>query len=109
MSFLNKVKKVGETMVDKAKDLGDVAGLKMEKAQLKADIEDIYVEIGRKIVEAKDERFIEEIEEIEKKLTRIQAIDEEVGDLQGKIKCSHCGKMIDEDHRFCPECGNELK
>lgn len=109
MSFLNKMKKAGEAMVDKAKDLGDVAGLKMEKAQLKADIEDIYQEIGRQVVEAKDERFASQIADIEAKLVRIQAIDEEVGDLQGKIKCPSCGKMVDDDNRFCPECGVELK
>lgn len=109
MSFLNKMKKAGEALADKAKDLGDVASLKMEKSQLKADIEDIYTEIGRKVVEAKDERFTEEIASIETKLARIQAIDEEVGDLQGKVKCPTCGKMVDDDNRFCPECGKELK
>ena len=109
MSFINKMKKAGEALADKAKDLGDVAGLKVEKGQLKADIEDIYTEIGRKVVEAKDERFLEEIAAIEAKLARIEAIDAEVNDLQGKVKCPNCGKMIDDDHRFCPECGKELK
>lgn len=109
MSFLNKMKKAGEALADKAKDLTDVTGLKFEKSQLKADIEDIYTEIGRKVVEAKDERFTEEIAIIEAKLARIQAIDEEVGDLQGKVKCPKCGAMVDDDHRFCPDCGQEIK
>lgn len=108
MSFLNKMKKAGEALADKAKDLGDVASLKMEKSQLKADIEDLYIEIGKKIVEARDERFLEEIAIIEEKYARIEKIDEEVNDYIGKVKCPHCGKMIDDDHRFCPECGKEV-
>ena len=108
MSFLNKMKKAGEALADKAKDLTDVASLAMEKSQLKADIEDIYIEIGKKIVESKDERFIDEITRIQEMNLKIEKIDEEMNDYKGKIKCPHCGKMIDNSHSYCPECGKEF-
>ena len=53
-------------------DLTDVASLAMEKSQLKADIEDIYIEIGKKIVESKDERFIDEITRIQEMNLKIE-------------------------------------
>lgn len=109
MSFLNKMKKAGEALADKAKDLTDTTGLKFEKAQLKGDIEDIYVAIGKKVVEANDERFATEIAQIKEKEARMAQIDEEIGDIQGKVKCPECGTMVLEDDRFCPKCGHEMK
>lgn len=109
MSFLNKMRKAGEALADKAKDLTDTTGLKFEKAQLKGEIEDIYAAIGKKVVEANDERFVEEIALIKQKEARIVAIDEEVGDIQGKVKCPQCGTMVSDEHRFCPKCGFEMK
>lgn len=108
-SLFDKVKKAGETVVQAAKDLGDTAELKIEKAQLNSDIEHLYIEIGKAIVERNEPEFAEQIAQIKEKKARICAIEEEVGDIQGKVKCPKCGKMVDEDSRFCPVCGESLK
>ena len=109
MDFINKMKKAGEALADKAKDLGDAAALTMEKAQLKSEIENLYIEIGKKIVEENDERFTDVIAQIATKQKRIKVIEQEVDEFKGKIKCPRCGKMIDDESHFCPECGQEIE
>ena len=44
-----------------------------------------------------------------KAFARIEEIEEEVDEYKGKIKCPKCGKMIDDDARFCPECGQVIE
>ena len=114
MSFFNDLgKKTSETTAKIATE----AKLKIEIAENKERIKDLYIELGRKIYEnhVREENlniheFISdgcsEIDEISK---QIEQARKEILILNNKKMCKKCYAEIETAYLFCPECGEKQK
>ena len=88
---------------------------KMEINELKAQIEDLYTEIGKKIYEQhiREEKtdIEEEIQAICKQIDeltdKIEKAKEDVLNLKDKKQCPNCYSEIKKDANYCPNCGAE--
>ena len=114
MSFLNDLsKKTTETTAKIATE----AKLKIEIAENKEKIKDLYVELGRKVYEnhVREENlniheFISDdcskIDEISK---QIENARKEILVLNNKKMCKKCYAEIETEYIFCPQCGEKQK
>jgi len=112
MSFFNDLgKKTTETTAKIATE----AKLKIEIAENKEKIKDLYIELGRKVYEnyVREEKlniheFISDdcskIDEISKKIENAR---KEILVLNNKKMCKKCYAEIETDYIFCPQCGEK--
>ena len=117
MEFFDKLgKKASEAYkvtADKTGKLAKEAKIRMKINEMKGQIKDIYVEIGKKVYEKHiREEEIDIKKDLEDECTRIDVLTEEIEDrlkecldLKDKKQCPKCFKEIDKNMKFCPECG----
>lgn len=116
MDFFDKL---GESLVSAGKDVGQKAKDVSEIAKLKLDIkakEDYvqsqYAAIGAAYYEKhKDEENIEEAELfflIREALDEITRMKAEILRIQGASECPNCGAKMPEEATFCSSCGAKL-
>ena len=117
MDFFDKLgKKASEAYKVTADKTGKIAKetkLKFKISDLKAKINDIYEEIGKKVYEkhVMDEEISiskdlsDECNKIDEMSKEIETLLKECLDLKDKKQCPKCFKEIDKEMRFCPECG----
>ncbi len=112
MDFIYKAKetitKAGKGAADKAKEISDVAKMKMELKSKEDFIERQYIEIGKKVFETEkdaESSAFEEVFVIKQTMEEIKALNTEIAQAKGFVKCAGCGADIDPDVAFCPACG----
>ena len=82
--------------------------------ELKENVEDLYIEIGKTVYsELKEGKNVEE-EDILNKCNEISEKNDEISKLKEKLltlkkmkTCPHCGAKIDKDDLYCSKCGKE--
>lgn len=116
MDFFDKL---GETLMSagkdvsqKAKDVSEVAKLKID-IHLKEDfVEKQYAALGRAYYEKhKEETDCEEAEQfflIKEALEEIERMKAEVLKIQGATECPKCGAKVPDAATFCSSCGAKL-
>ena len=119
MEFFDKLgKKASEAYkvtADKTGKLAKEAKIRMKINEMKGQIKDIYVEIGKKVYEKHvREEEIDIKKDLEDECTRIDVLTGEIEDrlkecldLKDKKQCPKCFKEIEKDMKFCPECGTK--
>ena len=119
MDFLNKLtKKAKETYGAASKKTGEIAQeakLKMKMNENKAEIKDLYQEIGKKVY--KKHTLSEGIDikvDLEEECTKIDILSAEIEtclnkirELKDKKQCPNCFNEIDLESRFCNHCGEK--
>lgn len=119
MDFLDKLgKKASQTYkytTEKTSKLAKEAKLKMDMSNKKDEIEEIYVEIGKKVYQnhiSAEEIDIDislELEEyciqIDELSDRIEEDRKELLSLKNKKQCENCYYEIESDYNYCPNCG----
>lgn len=114
MSFFNDL---GKKQLKTTAKIATEAKLKIEIAENKEKIKDLYIELGRKVYEnhIREENlniheFISDdcskIDEISK---QIEEARKEILDLNNKKMCNKCFAQIETDYMFCPQCGEKQK
>ena len=112
MSFFNDLgKKTSETTAKIATE----AKLKIEIAENKEKIKDLYIELGRKIYENHvREENLNIHEFINDDCSKIDEISKEIENarktilvLNNKKMCKKCYAEIETDYMFCPQCGEK--
>ena len=117
MDFLNKLtKKAKETYEEASKKTGELAKeakLRMKMNENKAEINDLYQEIGKKVYEK--HTLSEEISvkiDLEEECTKIDILSAEIEtclnqirELKDKKQCPKCYNEIDLDANYCNHCG----
>lgn len=119
MDFFDKLgKKASEAYKMTADKTGKIAKetkMKLKMNELKAQINEIYEEIGKKVYEqhVREEKYSIE-KEIEEECTKIDVISDEIEtllkqclELKDKKQCKKCYKEIEKDMKFCPDCGEK--
>lgn len=114
MSFFNDL---GKKQLKTTAKIATEAKLKIEIAENKEKIKDLYIELGRKIYEnyVREEsldihEFISndclKIDEISKEIENAR---KEILVLNNKKMCKKCFAQIQTDYIFCPQCGEKQK
>lgn len=124
MDFFNKLsQKASETYkntAEKTNKLAREVKLKAQMSDNKNKIEDIYIEIGKKVYEKHiREENIDIRSDLSEECAKIDAYAKEIEDMEVEMRvlkdlrlCKKCAAEISINAKFCPKCGEvqeELK
>ena len=102
----------GRDVSQKAKEVSEVAKLKMDIHTKEAFVEKQFAALGRAYYEVnKDnasEAAVEKFAVIKEALEEIERMSQQVLDIQGVVQCPNCGKKMPADNSFCSDCGTKL-
>ncbi len=116
MDIINKIgKKATETYKMTAERTGKIAKeakLKMEINNYNSNVQELYTEIGKKVYLKYHEEEEITLDDIKDELNKIDTITEqidkandEIMKLKDKVKCKNCSFEMDEEFKYCPNCG----
>lgn len=103
-----------EAVGKKAGQLMDASKLRINVAELNAEISKRYEALGQYVYESCREKLAEDPEavgkmaEIDELKTQHAALSKELTDKQNKVVCPTCGKQSANNVRFCSNCGTQL-
>ena len=117
MDFFDKLGEslaaAGKDVSQKAKDVSDIAKLKLDIKSKEEYIEKQFIELGKAYFEKhKEEEGIEEAEQfflIKEAQEAIENMKAEVLRIQGSEECAQCGSRMPENATFCSNCGAKMK
>lgn len=102
----------GRDVSQKAKEVSEVAKLKMDIHTKEDFVEKQFAALGRAYYEANKENVSEadaaQFGVIKEALDEIERLSELVLDIQGVVKCPNCGKKVSSNASFCSDCGVRL-
>lgn len=116
MSFFEKVgqrfKQGGRGAAQKVKEISDTIKLNNQISEEKKALAGTFRRLGESYYELFGEKPDEMLEEyitaIKESQDRIAALQAEKNLIKSLVKCPGCGKLIDKDDVFCPECGYKM-
>lgn len=100
---------------DKTCKIAKKTKIRMNICDKKANINDIYLEIGRKVYENHireedidiEQEIIDLCEEIDELSQEIEDSRMEILNLRNKKQCPNCFAEIKIEYQFCPSCGQK--
>ena len=105
MEFFDKLSEslvsAGKDVSQKAKDVSEIAKLKLDIKSKEDYVQKQYEELGRSYYEKQFFLIKEAVEEIE----RMKA---EVLRIQGSAECPKCGAKMPEGAVYCSNCGTKM-
>lgn len=119
MEFFDKLgKKATEAYkvtADKTGKLAKEAKLRMKMNELKSQINEIYIEIGKEVYEKHiREKDYDIKKELEEHCTKIDVLTDDIEtmlkeclQLKDRKQCPNCYAEIEKDVKFCPNCGEK--
>lgn len=121
MGFFNSLgKKATEAYkvtADKTSKIAKETKLRMQVADYKSQINDLYKEIGEVVYKKHSEDSKNSItKELEEKCTKIDELSAQIDanlkeclKLKDKRTCPKCSSEVDKNVQFCPNCGEKLE
>lgn len=117
MAFFDTLTRVisetGHTVVNKTKDVGEIAKLTARVSELERKMDQTYKIIGKLYVEHygddPDEVFKQAVASIKDKQRRIAGYKEDIRVLRGIRRCSACGADVEANSSFCSKCGAKVE
>lgn len=102
----------GRDVSQKAKEVSEVAKLKMDIHAKEDFVEKQFAILGRAYYEVKKDNVSAEEEEqfavIKEALDEIERMNQQMLDIQGVVVCPNCGKKVPADNCYCSACGAKL-
>lgn len=102
----------GRDVSQRAKEVSEVAKLKMDIHTKEDFVEKQFAALGRAYYEANKDNASEADEAqfavIKEALEEIERMSQQVLDIQGVVQCPNCGKKVPSDNSFCSDCGTKL-
>ena len=115
-SAVQKTKTAAESAVQKTKSAADSAKLNVLINDEEKKLRKVYAELGeaycRLYKENPDSEFLKYIDEVNRYLNKINALNAELKELKGgaqERRCEKCGEAIPADSNFCPVCGEKTE
>ena len=116
MEFFDKLSEslvsAGKDVSQKAKDVSEIAKLKLDIKSKEDYVQKQYEELGRSYYEKhKDEEECEEAEQfflIREAVEEIERMKAEVLRIQGSAECPKCGAKMPEGAVYCSNCGTKM-
>jgi len=107
-----KLTQVGQTTIQKTKEMADIAKLSSQVNDEEKKIENAYIQMGKiyRELHADDceERFAEWLQLIGESEAKIKDYKEEIKEIKGVGKCEACGAEVPNGSGFCPGCGAKV-
>ena len=111
--------KLGDTIVSvskdatqKAKDLSDLARLRMEMRAKKDYINKLYQEIGKLYYELhkddENKEFDDHMQLVKEALDSLEELNRQAGQIKGTVRCENCSQYMPVEADFCSKCGAKL-
>lgn len=101
-----------EKAVKQAKDLSEVAKLKMQIVEAEKAANDAYAQLGRLYAAAHaedcEEAFASEMAAAVNAEQTVKTLKDQLHDAKGVIVCEKCGAEVAKDAAFCSACGAEI-
>lgn len=102
----------GRDVSQKAKEVSEIAKLKMDIHAKEDFVEKQYAILGKAYYEEnKDnasEKDMEQFRVITEAIEEIYRMKQQVLEIQGVAQCPNCGKKVPVDNCFCSACGTKL-
>ena len=115
MEFIDKI---GDTLVSvskdatqKAKDISELAKLRIDIRSKKDHINKLYQEMGKAYYEEhknEEEPDYDQIVLIKEAEEALAELKKQVGQLKGMQRCPKCGQDMPLDADYCSKCGEKL-
>ena len=117
MNFLNnfsqKISQIGQTTVQKTKDMTDVVQLKKDIADTDKEIRDQFEALGRKYYGLFGSDPASELTDtcnaIRDLCIKLNDLQSEIDAIKAAVYCPSCGTKINDDSTFCTNCGCKIK
>ncbi|MDO4282548.1 MAG: hypothetical protein Q4D02_02835 [Clostridia bacterium] len=93
----------------KADDLANTVALKEQMQVAEAEIQEIYLEAGKKALELGSGFFAEQAERVKELEAFKEDCECQLLAKQGLKKCPACKNAIPAEDRYCPECGVKIE
>ena len=107
-----KAAALGEKAVKQAKDLSEVAKLKLQIAEAEKAADDAYARLGRLYAAAHasdcEEAFAAEMAAAVNAEQTVNTLKGQLHDAKGVAVCEKCGAEVAKDAAFCSACGAEM-
>lgn len=107
-----KAAALSEKAVKQAKDLSEVAKLKVQIVEAEKAANDAYAQLGRLYAAAHagdcEEAFASELAAALNAEQTIKTLKGQLHDAKGVIVCEKCGAEVAKDAAFCSACGTEV-
>ena len=111
-NITKKAAEISEKAVKQAKDLSEVAKLKMQIAEAEGTAEDTYAQLGRLYAAAHPEEYEEGFASLMAAAANaentIKTLREQLREAKGVAVCEKCGAEVSKDSAFCSACGAEI-
>ena len=111
-NITKKAAQISEKAVKQAKDLSEVAKLKMQIVEAEKTAEDTYTQLGRLYAAAHPEDFEEGFASLMAAAANaeqsIKTLRDQLHDAKGVAVCEKCGAEVAKDAAFCSACGAEM-
>lgn len=108
----NDIVSAGRDVGAKAKEAANAAKVKLDIHTKQDYLEKQYAELGKAYYAARqrEEQFSDQayFDTIREALEELEALNEELMDLQGAVVCSNCGMKQPDDNNYCKNCGASL-
>lgn len=111
MGFAGKVSDTVDKGIEAGKDgyqkMSDKNRLNKEIKQLNAEINDIFITVGKQMYTDNPEapQFKVVFDNVKDKEAKLEACKRELSMLDGNIICPACNEVIPKDSRVCNKCG----
>lgn len=110
--FSKKISDVGQSAIQKTKDMADIAKYNSMITDEEKKITDLHEQIGKLYVErfgaSPDEEFKDFLLAINQSKDKIAEYQKSLTDLKGVSKCPECGAEVPSDALFCTSCGAKI-
>ena len=107
-----KAAAISEKAVKQAKDLSEVAKLKLQIVEAEKAADDAYAKLGRLYAAAHadncEEAFASEMAAAVNAEQTIQTLHQQLRDAKGVAVCEKCGAEVAKNAAFCSACGAEM-
>ena len=111
-NITKKAAEISEKAVKQAKDLSEVAKLKMQIAEAEGTAEDTYAQLGRLYAATHPEDFEEAFASLMAAAANaektVKTLREQLRDAKGVAVCEKCGAEVAKEAAFCSACGAEI-
>ena len=110
--IMKKATAVSEKAVKQAKDLSEVAKLKLQIVEAEKAAEDAYAKLGRLYAAAHRSDYEEGFASVMAAVTNaeqtVKTLHQQLQDAKGVTVCEKCGAEVPKDAAFCSACGAEI-